>query len=414
MKKDYKKMREGVENTIATLRKKITNAISDEARAEIEGHIAELQQAADALRELESAAEAGEDDNSEAMRAQMREVLDRLGRVEDGLKKQPAANGRKINNTKAWEKKFHDMVLNSFSREDFKTNFKNLANENSITITDGDISALLPAAVLNEINDVFTGHRHRLLEVVDWTGLPVFKTFYETANNLGEHWPSSMLGETASSEEKKQQHLEFTEFVIRPAFEYKTLALDKEIIKASEGDGSVFIRYIVRELLDRLLTHIETLILTGNGKNFASPTSISLMKDTNNKPLLHAINYLPYNEGLVAVVTRSFYATLLQTVQTDSNYLVVADADNVIRNILGVDEVILTPPTLTLSSLQTGLFFLNPRAYKMVGDRRPDQYEDFNLQWNRVQYLMEMWIGGGCVTPEFITITEEGGSESGR
>ena len=41
MKKNYAKQREGVENTIATLRKKLTNAITDDARAEIEGHIAE-------------------------------------------------------------------------------------------------------------------------------------------------------------------------------------------------------------------------------------------------------------------------------------------------------------------------------------------------------------------------------------
>jgi len=404
MKRNYKKMREGVENTISTLRKKITDSITDDARAEIEGHISELQQAADALRELESAAEAGEDDNSETMRAQMREVLDRLSRVEDGLKKQPAANGKKINNTKAWEKKFHDMVLNSLDRDEFKANLKRLAVENSITITDGDISALLPAAVLNEVNDIFVDHRHRLLEVVEWTGLPVFKAFYETGNELGHHWPSSMLGETASSNPKTQQNLTFTELVIRPAFEYKTLALDKEIIKASEGDGSVFIRYIVRELLDRLLTHIEMLILTGNGKNFIAPASETLQVDANSKPKYHVINYLPYNEGIVAVVTRSFYADLLQKVQTDSNYLVVADADNVIRNILGVKEVIMTPPTFTTTDNQIGLFFLNPRAYKMVGDRRPDQYEDFNLEWNRVEYLMEMWVGGGCVTPEFIAM----------
>ena len=404
MKKNYAKQREGVENTIAVLRKKLKNAITDDARAEIEGHIAELQQAADALRELESAAEAGEDDNSETMRAQMREVLDRLSRVEDGLKKQPAVNSKKINNGRAWEKKFHDMVLNSLNRDEFKTNLKKLAVENSITITDGDISALLPAAVLNEVNDVFVNHRHRLLEVVDWTGLPVFKAFYETGEELGHHWPSAMLGETASSDPKTQQNLTFTELVIRPAFEYKTLALDKEIIKASEGDGSVFIRYIVRELLDRLLTHIEVMILTGNGKNFITPAAETLQVDANSNPKYHAINYLPYNEGLVAVVTRSFYADLLQKVQTDSNYLVVADADNVIRNILGVDEVIMTPPTFTTTGKQIGLFFLNPRAYKMVGDRRPDQYEDFNLSWNRVEYLMEMWVGGGCVTPEFIAM----------
>lgn len=404
MKKNYVKIREGVEGTIATLRKKLTNAISDDARAEIEGHITKLQEAADALRELESAAEAGEDDNSETMRAKMLEVLDRLNRVEDGLKKQPAANGKKINNTKAWEKKFHEMVLNSLNREEFKANLKKLAVENSITITDGDISALLPAAVLNEVNDVFTGHRHRLLEVVDWTGLPVFKAFYETGEELGHHWPSAMLGETASSAPKTKQNLTFTELVIRPAFEYKTLSLDKEIIKASEGDGSVFIRYIARELLDRLLTHIEVMILTGNGKNFIAPAAETLQVDANSNPMYHVINYLPYNSGVMAVVTRDFYSKMIQKVQQQSNLLLVPNTDDIIKGILGVSEVIMAPPTYTPTGNQIGLFFLNPRAYKMVGDRRPDQYEDFNLEWNRQDYLMEMWVGGGCVTPEFLAM----------
>ena len=407
MKKEIKKLQAVNNKMIDVLRKKITNQISDEARAEIEGHIAELQEAAGTLRSLEAAAEEGEQDNSETMRAQMREVLDRLSRVEDGLKNQPAVNAKKINNGRAWERKFHDMVLNSMSRDEFKSNIKKLAVENSITITDGDISAILPAAVLNEVNDVFVNHRHRLLELVEWTGLPVFKAFYENGDELGHHWPSAMLGETASSDPKTKQNLTFTELVIRPAFEYKTLALDKDIIKASEGDGSVFIRYIVRELLERLLTHIEVMILTGNGKNFIAPAAKILQVDANNNPKFHVVNYLPYNEGIVAVVTRSFYAKLLQKVQTDSNYLVVADADNVIRNILGVDEVIMVPPTFTTTGDQIGLFFLNPRAYKMVGDSRPDQYEDFNLEWNRQEYLMEMWVGGGCVTPEFISMEPE-------
>lgn len=405
MTKKFKNQIKGIENTIAALRSKITNAISDDARAEIEGHITELEQAAEALRTIEATAADGEDDNTEAMRAQMREILDRIRAVEDSVKTETQNSKKmKVNNSKAYAQKFADMVKNSMTRDEFKENLKKLAVENAITITDGDISALLPAAVLKEVNDVFVGHRHRLLEIVDWTGLPVFKAFYETGNDLGKHWPSVMLGETASETAKAEQNLTFTQIVIRPAFEYKTLKLDKEIIKASEGDGSVFIRYVVSELLDRLLTWIETLILTGNGANFIAPGTETLLVDANSNPMYHAINYLPYNEGVVAIVTRSFYAGLLQKVQEGSNYIMALDADNVIKNILGVDEVILTPPTFTTTGDQIGLFFLDPRAYKLVGDRRPDQYEDFNLEWNRVDYLMEMWIGGGCVTPEFIAI----------
>ena len=44
-------------------------------------------------------------------------------------------------------------------------------------ITAGDF---LPGFILNEINDRFVGKRHRLLELVDWTGLPMWKNLFET------------------------------------------------------------------------------------------------------------------------------------------------------------------------------------------------------------------------------------------
>lgn len=383
--------------------KKATNSITEEARAEVEGRIEELRGIITELESLRDAAAEGDEDKSEQLETQMKEVLARVSSIENTVKNN-VGKGKKVNNSKEYQLKFMEVVKNSIGRDEFRENLKKLAVENSITITDADISELLPAAALNEVNDVFTKHRHRLLELVDWTGLPVFKALWETGNDLGNHWPSEMLGETASSNPKTEQDLSFTEIVIRPAFEYKTLSVDKEVIKASESDGGAFIRYIVKELLNRLLTWIETLILTGNGKNFIAPASEPVVLDANNDPMLHVINYLPYNAGVVAVVTRQFYAEMLQKVQTQSNYQVVLNADDVIKGILGVDEVILTPPTFQPTDNQIGVFFLNPDEYKMVGDKRPDQFEDFNLSWNRKEYLMEMWVGGGCITPEFISL----------
>lgn len=383
--------------------KKATNQITEDARAEVEGRIEQLRGIITELESLRDAAAEGNEDKSEQLMAQMREVLARVAAVEDSAKNN-VGKGKKINNSKEYQRKFMEMVKNSLSRDDFKENLKKLAAENSITITDGDISELLPAAALKEVNDIFTKHRHRLLELVDWTGLPVFKALWETGNELGHHWPSEMLGETASTDPKTEQNLTLSDIVIRPAFEYKTLSVDKEVIKASENDGGAFIRYIVKELLNRLLTWIETLILTGNGKNFIAPAAETVILDSNNNQMLHALNYLPYNAGVVAIVTRQFYANMLQQVQTQSNYQVVLNADEVIKGILGVEEVILTPPTFQTTGNQIGVFFLNPDEYKVVGDKRPDQYEDFNLSWNRKEYLMEMWIGGGCITPEFISL----------
>lgn len=401
---DFEKRISWCKNRIDALKKKITNEITEEARAEIEGRIEQLRGVITDLEAIRDAAAEGTEDHSEEMRAQMREILARLDAI-DNKKEEKMENRKKFNSTKECMNAFMGVVQNSLNKEEFRKHLKEMAVKNSITITDGDISELLPAAILNEVNDIFVGHRHRLLEVVDWTGLPVFKSFYETGNDMGNTWPSPMLGQTASETAKTEQSLTFTPIEIRPQFVYKTISIDKEIIKASESDGSVFIRYIVRELLDRLLCTIENYILTGNSNNFIAPTATTIVVDGDSKPLLNAMNYLPHSSGLVAIVDPKVYIQIKQNMQSTYGYYI--SDEFMAHDYFGVDEVIMTPPGFSTTGNQVGVFFMNPRAYKMVGDRRPDEYEDFNLSWNRVQYLMEMWVGGGSVTPEFISLETE-------
>lgn len=391
-----------LKNTVQSLERGLTkNAITEDVRTEVEGRIAQLRELISEIESLRDAAAAGDNDNSEELMVQVKEVMARLTAVENILKTGEQVKNTKVVKTKEYRQKFFQMVQNSMNKDDFKNGLKKLAIENSITITDGDISELLPAAVLNEVNDTFINHRHRLLEVVDWTGLPVFKSMFETGNEVGHTWPSEMLGQTASETAKKEQALSFVPVVIRPQFVYKTLSLDKEVIKASEADGSVFLRYVVRELLERLLCTIEGYILTGNANNFIAPTEVEVVS-VEDVPQYHALNYLPYNGGLVAICTPAFYIEEKQRLMRTLGYYI--SDEFMAKDYFGVNEVIMTPPSFRTEGNQVGLFFLNPRAYKMVGDRRPDQYEDFNLSWNRVEYLMEMWVGGGCVNPEFISL----------
>lgn len=405
MKKiDFNKNIDFLTNRIEALKGKITNEITEDARAEIEGRIAQLQEVVDDLKAIRDDAADGGEDKSEAMLAQMREVLARLDAIENNNKNEEKMENRVKRLT---EKEFADIVMNSFNAKEFKEHVKDLAVKNSITITDGTIEELMPAAILNEVNDIFVGRRHRLLELVDWTGLPAFKAFFETANETGRLWPHPEA--ITEGQTKAEQSLEFSEYVIRPQFIYKTISIDKEVIKWSENDGSVFIRYIVRELLDRLLVTIETAILMGpQNSPFIAPITTTPILDTNNNMVYNAMQYLPYSpsDELIAIITPQKYATLKQTMQATYGYYI--NDEFMARDFFGVSEVVLTPPGFTVdSSVWQGggdFFIMNRRMYKMVGDRRPDQYEDFNLSYNKVQYLMEMWVGGGCITNEFIVV----------
>lgn len=412
--KKYQQHIDFINNRIKALEGKITNEITEDAKAEIEGRIAQLRSVAEDLEAIRDNAAEGTEDHSEEMRAQMREILARLNAIEDNKKEERMENRVKFNGTKEYAQKFFkEVVMNSLNRDEFRQHLQELYVKNSsdsknyhdITVTGGSAADILPAAILQEVNDIFVGHRHRLLEVVDWTGLPAFKAFFETGNEMGQTWPSPGLDQEPSGDPKTEQNLSFTNIVIRPQFVYKTISIDKEVIKASEADGSVFIRYIVRELLDRLLCTIEKYILTGNSNNFIAPTATSVVIDSNSVPQYNAMNYLPHSSGLVAIVDPTFYIQTKQTMQATYGYYVTDEF--MARDFFGVDEVIMTPPGWQATGNQVGVFFMKPRAYKMVGDRRPDQYEDFNLSWNRVQYLMEMWVGGGSVTPEFIALESE-------
>ena len=412
MKKDLTKHIDFLKNRIAAL-EEVKNSISEEARTEIEGRIGQLRELASDLEAIRDANAEGEEDHSEEMLAQMREVLARVDAIEDGMKKENVENNKNtkkmVKNSKDYERKFYNYVMNVTEGKEFRKGLKDFAVKNNIEMGDGSsIADLLPAAVLQEINDMFVGHRHRLLELVDWTGLPVFKAMWETGNQIGNIWPSALNGQSTSGNPKSEQELELNTITIRPQYVYKYITVDKEMVRASEDEGRVLIRYIVRELLDRLLCTIENLILTGDAPNFIAPTVTAPVLDANNNPIYHAMAYLP-NSGssdLVAICTPSFYVTLKQKLLNTVGYYVTDEM--LASEFLGVSEVIMTPPGFTVSSSvwQSGgdLFFMNTRAYKMVGDRRPDEYEDFNLAYNKKEYLTEMWIGGGSITHEFIVI----------
>lgn len=405
MKKiDFNKNIDFLTNRIEALKGKITNEITEDARAEIEGRIAQLQEVVDDLKAIRDEAADGGEDKSEAMLAQMREVLARLDAIENNNKNEEKMENRVKRLT---EKEFADIVMNSFNTKEFKAHIKDLAVKNDIEIMGQSLEELMPVSILNEVNDIFVGRRHRLLELVDWTGLPAFKALFETANAVGAAWPHPEGLE--EDQTKSEQALEFSEYVIRPQFVYKNITIDKEVIKWSENDGSVFIRYIVRELLDRLLATIENFILVGPlGTSFYAPITTAPILDANSNMVYNAMQYLPYSpsDELIAIITPQKYATLKQTMQSTYGYYI--NDEFMARDFFGVSEVVLTPPNFTVDSsvwdIGGDFFIMNRRMYKMVGDRRPDQYEDFNLSYNRVQYLMEMWVGGGCITNEFIVV----------
>lgn len=405
MKKSIKKAIAEIENRIEALRL-AKNAVSDEARAEAEATIAKFETIVKEMKDALAAAEEGDDDKSDAMKAQLAELAKAVGEIQNSVKKTEVLKNdiKSKLNDKSYVKKFYNAIKRSSNAREFRDNIREEMSEITNGIAAADAGEFLPGFIVNEINDAFTGKRHRLLELVDWTGLPMFKALWETGNQVGH-------AHTAGSN-KTEQTLEFEPIEIRPQYIYKYIQVDQVLLRETRDFEDVLLRYVTRELLDRLLTTIEWYILTGQGP-FVAPLVVA-QGITNDFR-----GYMNTTSGVVAVMTKSeYFASRNGIVETTTPF--GTDPDAAMKTLMGVDEIIITeiPAAMLAQSANgnatyQGSWFIVPRDYKMVGDSRPDEYRDFNLATNKHGFLTEMYIGGGCTVPNnFIAVGSVSGGDN--
>lgn len=377
-----------------------TNAISDDTREKVNQTITRMQQVVDDMKAAMAAAEDGTDDKSEQLLSQINELMATVRELENKLSSAEKLENmtKKVVNSKKFAEAFFEVVRNTASTKDFKANWTKKAKEFiSNNIDDDNIADFLPGFMVNEIRDAFVGKRHRLLELVDWTGLPTFKSLWETGND--------MANVHTRGTQKTEQELEFTPVEIRPDLVYKYIKLDKVVEKQAESMGrtNILIQYVTRELLDRLLTSIENFILLGTAP-FAGPTAVTVDSSLGSE-MYNGLAYMQDTDGAVAIMGKAKYLSVKNSLA--STYNRPASHDDVL-GVFGVEEIIFNESTFVpQSGTWTGVWLMRPADYKMVGDRQPDRYEGFDLAYNQDQYLIEIFAGGGCVVPNnFIALTE--------
>lgn len=397
MKKNYQKHIDNLTKVVNGMKKKLNaeNQITDDARAEVEGRIAELQAAIDELKSLQAAAEEGDEDRSAELSSQVKEVLARVTALENKIKTTNAIAEKvnKLANSKQYAAEFMEVVKNSVNGAEFKEKFAEMSKK---YIKDGiaeeNLEDFIPSFIVNDIKDQFVGKRHRLLELVDWTGLPCFKSLYETGNDMAH------VHERGT--QKTEQELEFEKIEIRPKYVYKYITIDRELERESRDSGDVLLRYIARELTDRLLATIENFILIGT-EPFNKPKEVAFADG-----ILDAMAYMEDTTDAIAIMSPKKYLEIKKDIST--GYQRRATHDDVLDE-LGVVEIVFNKSEYTPESgTFSGIWFMRPDDYKLVGDRRPDSFEDFNLAYNKKEYLTEIWIGGGSsVADNFLAMLEE-------
>lgn len=390
-----------LENKIEKLKEGLkTNAISEETRNDVNQTITRMQQVVDDMKAAMQAAEEGTDDKSEELRSQINELMASVREMENKLDSAEKLENmaKKVINSKKFAEAFFEVVRNTNNTKDFKANWTKKAKEFiSNNIDDDNIADFLPGFMVNEIRDAFVGKRHRLLELVDWTGLPTFKSLWETGND--------MANVHTRGTQKTEQELEFTPVEIRPDLVYKYIKLDKVVEKQAESMGrtNILIQYVTRELLDRLLTTIENFILLGTAP-FAGPTEVTVDSSLGSE-MYNGLAYMQDTDGAIAIMSKAKYLSVKNSLA--STYNRPASHDDVL-GVFGVEEIVFNESTFVpQSGTWTGVWLMRPADYKMVGDRQPDRYEGFDLAYNQDQYLIEIFAGGACVVPNnFIALTE--------
>lgn len=400
-------MKKKLENSLAWVRERIknltetANGLSGDDRATVENTIAKLKEQEETL--VNAIAMVDNATDLAALRTQVEEVQNAVKAIRETMKgaKKTANTLAEMAKTKEFRAAFVETVKNTVEPREFKAAWRAKVNElmtkNSIHPENIDAGDFLPGFILNEINDRFIGKRHRLLELVDWTGLPMWKSLFEDGEEMGyTHVPG---------EEKEEQGLEFNAITIRPDYVYKLQRVDQVLLRETRDMDDVLYRYIIAELLDRVLRTVENYIVTGHGTDHFIPATEKVIASTpgSSVPIMEAGYYMDDSEGAIAIMSKITYYEVKNTITNMTvNGGRLATHDDVLA-FLGVEEIVFNNSTFiptTAGYAWSGVLFMSPRDYKMVGDRRPDQYEDFNLAYNKREYLMEIYVGGGCTKPD--------------
>ena len=401
MKKNFNKELQVLKDDLAK-RKAAANSLSEGAKAEADAVIARLNEALTAIEAAVEESEQNEEDKTEELQAKMDEVLAELADLRKRTETEPVDTEnrlKKITNSTSYAYEFLQMVKNSATAAEFRENLKGLAVKNSSGTGTTGISpddAFLPGSMVKAITDGFSG-KHRLLELVDWTGLPMFRALYETAKNVGSVHDKGT--------KKTEQSLFFTPIDIRPDIIYKYLSVDKVMLKQCDTpeQANVLLEYITRELLTRVLFTVEQGIMQGTSP-FLKAEPVSTGETFSIGQITDGLKAMDNFTEPVLVCTRSAYFKILQSLESQLMSGVLY-GDDFLAKALRVREIVpVDVESKTSNSL--GIWLMQPEDYKLVGDLRPDQYNSFNLEYNKEQYLTEIYIGGGSINPKnFIELT---------
>ena len=262
-----------------------------------------------------------------------------------------------------------------------------------------DISAFKPEPAVTGVKSAFEGDGN-LYVLLHQTGLAKYIGAIDSDETV------SGKGHKAGTQ-KKNSDVTLSKIAIVTQGIYKYLTIDREMLV--KADNEAIVKYALDILPKRVIEAIERAVVIGDGLGSSANDKISSFKDVATDALTKQIVVTKVDDILdtmdveIAALANKSKLAVVMSGTTLGKVRTVKDADG--RRIIpigaGLDSLfnvkVFTPAWMTDDQV---VIFDADQYYVVKDAEGMDMFNDFNLEYNRGEFLAEVYQGGALVAPK--------------
>lgn len=286
---------------------------------------------------------------------------------------------------------------------------KSLKEKNAISFDPSTVT-VVPELVLQAIHDVMNTD-NSIWNAVTHTGFDYYTSAAVTSKDGAR---GHVVGRT-----KVEEAIVAKPRTIVPADLYKLIRIEHGLVRRSGGESGNVVRFVLNELVPKLIQSAEQAILVGGVTNDdagATPfTALAPMIDEDatylstyekqstdswRLALSQAASKVKSGMERYFITSENNFATLENSETTNGSLVFPNGVNKNSPQISGLAGII-TPIWLTDAMLGDGVLGLvyDKGAYFTVGNTTPEAFSDFEIDQNQYVHMRELNIGGGLVKP---------------
>lgn len=286
---------------------------------------------------------------------------------------------------------------------------KTLTDKHAISFNPSTVT-VVPELVLQAIHDVMNTD-NSIWNAVTHTGFDYYTSAAVTSKD-------GARGHVVSRT-KVEEAIVAKPRTIVPADLYKLIRIEHGLVRRSGGESGNVVRFVLNELVPKLIQSAEQAILVGGVTNDdagATPfTALAPMIDEDatylstyakqstdswRLALSQAASKVKSGMQRYFITSENNFATLENSETTNGSLVFPNGVNKNAPQISGLSGII-TPIWLTDEMLGEGVLGLvyDKGAYFTVGNTTPEAFSDFEIDQNQYVHMRELNIGGGLVKP---------------